>query len=93
MSEDYIPRQQYGLKPEKVPPELNSIGCVIYITDLPPNLKSLLLRDMGLGDKLVTEEMAENFRKGLERLTQLDNIALQEMLKRLPPTPPEEDIF
>ena len=93
MSKDYITRQQYDPKIEQVPPELNSIGDVVYITNLPYDVRVLLFRDSGLGDKLVTKKVADDFRKGLERLASIGNKAFQEMLKRLPPTPPEEDIF
>jgi len=86
-------KQQYGPKREVVPKELNSTGGVIYITNFPHDVSILLFRDMGLGDKLVTEDIARAYSKGLEELTRISDREFKEMLKRLPPTPPAEDIF
>ena len=67
MDAEYPTRQQYGPRPELLPVELNAINPY-DITNLPHDVKALLLRDMGFGDKLITEEIARAYSKGLEEL-------------------------
>ncbi len=80
----YEVRQQYSGKPEQVPSELNLTGRVLYLNRLNPAEVALLFRDMGLGDLLVTEEIAERARRLGKNLTDLSNQEFQAMLSRLP---------
>ena len=93
MNLEYPLQQQYGTKREIVPKELNSTVGIIYITDLAHDVRALLFRDMGLGDKLITEDVAHAYSKGLKELTARFDGEFQEILERLQPTPPAEDIF
>ncbi len=89
----YVAQQQYSGKSEQVPPELNLVGEFLYLNKLPPDKVALLFRDMGLGDLLVTEEVASNMRRLGKKLTDLSNQEFQAMLRRLPLQPATEDLI
>ena len=77
-------RQQYGGRAERVPTQLNSTDAHIDLNALPQNLKELLFRDIGLGDKLVTEEIANNYKRELSKLAEIADKEFLAMLERLP---------
>ena len=78
-------RQQYGGRAERVPKQLNSTDAPIDLNVLPYNVKELLFRDMSLGDRLVTEEIAKNVKRRSMDLSKLAEQEFIEMLRRLPP--------
>lgn len=74
------PRQQYGVVPEKVPEPFNKINELIDLNDvfnLNPILKILLFRDIGDGDCLVTQEIANQMKKDLEQLARVSEEKFQ----------------
>lgn len=88
----YSVRQQYGVVPERVPKELNFIGSIIYLAEVPHELKALLFRDIGLGDKLVTEKIARDYARGLEELAKRNGGRSKRVLRGMVQIP-KDDIF
>ena len=60
--------QEYGIKPESVPPELSRIGATIDLRSINPDDKALIFRDMGFVPKLVTPGIAMEVAQGLEAM-------------------------
>jgi len=67
--------------------KLNSADAPIDMNALPPSVKELLFRDIGLGDLLVTERVAESVKIRAMDLSRLAEQEFKAMLKRLPPLP------
>ena len=76
-------RQQYGILTERVLQGLNSINGSIYLKRFSPDELSLLFRDMGFGDGLVTKDIAKKFEQGLEEMVYRSNEAHRARLRRL----------
>ena len=85
----WVIKQDYGPKADNVPPELNS-HRVIEVNGIPYDDRSLLMKDMGLGDRLVSPKIAHAQLERSRELSRVANEAFQEMLKRLPPQPSED---
>ena len=75
-------RQQYGVLPERIPEKLNYGGRIVFLNATPDEM-TLLFRDMGFGDGLVTKEMAQEFGKGLAQLVRESDGNLKSRLIRL----------
>lgn len=89
--DNFYVKQQYGGYTERVPPWLNIVDKQIYLKNVPIEFLALLFRDMGLGDKLVTEEVARQVLEGLEKLAIASNRGFQETIRNFKPSSAPED--